>query len=57
MRKKVARIAGITEQDNSCLAELVLGRSHEVQGATRRTSLLKTDRIDLLFQDPLGTVP
>ena len=57
MRKKVARITGITEQDDSCFTELVLGRNREVQGATRRTSLLKADRIDLLFQDPLGTVP
>jgi GDPmannose 4,6-dehydratase len=57
MRKKVARIAGIAGQDRCYLAQLLLGKGYEVHGVKRRTSLFITDRIDLLFQDPLGTVP
>jgi GDPmannose 4,6-dehydratase len=50
--KKVALITGITGQDGSYLAELLLGKGYEVHGIKRRSSLLNTDRIDHLYQDP-----
>jgi GDPmannose 4,6-dehydratase len=49
---KVALITGITGQDGSYLAELLLGKGYEVHGIKRRSSLLNTDRIDHLYQDP-----
>ena len=49
--KKVL-ITGITGQDGSYLAELLLGKGYEVHGIKRRTSLINTNRIDHLFQDP-----
>ncbi len=50
MRK--ALITGITGQDGSYLAELLLSKGYEVHGVKRRTSLFNTDRIDHLYQDP-----
>lgn len=50
--KKVALITGITGQDGSYLAEFLLNKGYEVHGIKRRTSLLNTDRIDHLYQDP-----
>lgn len=50
--KKVALITGITGQDGSYLAELLLDKGYEVHGIKRRTSLIKTDRIDHLYHDP-----
>ena len=50
MRK--ALITGITGQDGSYLAELLLHKGYEVHGIKRRSSLLNTDRIDHLYQDP-----
>ncbi len=50
--KKVALITGITGQDGSYLAELLLEKGYEVHGIKRRSSLFNTDRIDHLYQDP-----
>ena len=52
MNKKRALITGITGQDGSYLAELLLGKGYEVHGIKRRTSLFNTDRIDHLYHDP-----
>jgi GDPmannose 4,6-dehydratase len=49
---KVALITGITGQDGSYLAELLLAKGYEVHGIKRRASSLNTDRIDHLYQDP-----
>ena len=45
-------ITGITGQDGSYLAELLLGRGYEVHGIIRRASTFNTDRIDHIYQDP-----
>ena len=50
--KKVALITGITGQDGAYLAEFLLSKGYEVHGIKRRSSLLNTDRIDHLYQDP-----
>src|SRR5262245_7756341 len=50
--KKVALITGITGQDGAYLAEFLLDKGYTVHGIKRRTSLLNTDRIDHLYQDP-----
>lgn len=50
--KKVALITGITGQDGSYLAELLLGKGYEVHGIVRRHSIINTSRIDHLFEDP-----
>jgi len=49
---KVALITGITGQDGSYLAELLLEKGYEVHGIKRRASSFNTDRIDHLYQDP-----
>ena len=49
---KVALITGITGQDGSYLAELLLEKGYEVHGIKIRASLFNTDRIDHLYQDP-----
>lgn len=49
---KVALITGITGQDGSYLAELLLDKGYEVHGIKRRASLFNTARIDHLYQDP-----
>ena len=49
---KKALITGVTGQDGSYLAELLLEKGYEVHGIKRRASLFNTDRIDHLFQDP-----
>jgi GDPmannose 4,6-dehydratase len=48
---KVALISGITGQDGSYLAELLLSKGYTVHGIKRRSSSLNTDRIDHLYQD------
>lgn len=50
MRKAV--VTGVTGQDGSYLAELLLQKGYEVHGIKRRTSLFNTDRIDHIYQDP-----
>jgi GDPmannose 4,6-dehydratase len=47
-----ALITGITGQDGSYLAELLLGKGYEVHGIIRRSSTFNTQRIDHLYQDP-----
>ena len=49
---KRALITGITGQDGSYLAELLLEKGYEVHGIKRRASLFNTERIDHLYQDP-----
>lgn len=51
-KKKIAFITGITGQDGSYLAELLLGKGYEVHGLIRRGSTFNTSRIDHIFQDP-----
>ncbi len=48
---KKALITGITGQDGSYLAELLLGKGYEVHGLIRRASTFNTDRIDHLYTD------
>ena len=50
--KKVALITGITGQDGSYLAELLLSKGYEVHGVKRRSSSFNTQRVDHLYQDP-----
>merc|ERR1719240_2132369 len=49
---KVALITGITGQDGSYLAELLLSKGYEVHGVIRRSSSFNTGRIDDLYEDP-----
>src|SRR5215475_4775171 len=49
---KKALITGITGQDGSYLAELLLDKGYEVYGLVRRSSSFNTDRIDHLYKDP-----
>jgi GDPmannose 4,6-dehydratase len=49
---KKALITGITGQDGSYLAELLLAKGYEVHGLTRRASTFNTGRIDHLYRDP-----
>lgn len=49
---KKALITGITGQDGSYLAELLIDKGYEVHGIKRRASLFNTDRIDHIYEDP-----
>ncbi|HVQ95028.1 MAG TPA: GDP-mannose 4,6-dehydratase [Mycobacteriales bacterium] len=49
---KVALITGITGQDGSYLAELLLGKGYHVHGVVRRASTFNTGRLDAIYQDP-----
>ncbi len=51
-RKKRALITGITGQDGSYLAELLLAKGYDVHGLIRRSSTFGTERIQHLYQDP-----
>ncbi len=51
-QKKVALITGITGQDGAYLAELLLSKNYVVHGIKRRSSLINTQRIDHLYEDP-----
>ncbi len=51
MERKVALLTGITGQDGSYLAELLLEKGYEVHGMVRRSSSFNTGRIDHLFND------
>jgi len=55
--RKVALITGITGQDGSYLAELLLAKGYEVHGIKRRSSLFNTERIDHIYQDPHEPAP
>jgi GDPmannose 4,6-dehydratase len=50
--KKVALITGITGQDGAYLAEFLIKKGYIVHGIKRRGSLLNTDRVDHLYEDP-----
>lgn len=52
MTNKRALITGITGQDGSYLAELLLSKGYEVHGIVRRSSTIAKSRIDHLYQDP-----
>jgi len=52
---KKAIITGVTGQDGSYLAEFLINKGYEVHGIKRRASLINTDRIDHLYQDPHQT--
>jgi GDPmannose 4,6-dehydratase len=47
-----ALITGITGQDGSYLAELLLGKGYEVHGLIRRASTFNTERLEHIYQDP-----
>jgi GDPmannose 4,6-dehydratase len=49
---KTAVVTGITGQDGSYLAELLLGKGYTVHGLIRRSSSFNTERIDHIYQDP-----
>ncbi|WP_210519778.1 GDP-mannose 4,6-dehydratase [Hymenobacter terricola] len=49
---KRAIVTGVTGQDGAYLVELLLSKGYEVHGIKRRSSLINTDRIDALYQDP-----
>ncbi len=51
-RKKVALITGITGQDGSYLAEFLIKKNYVVHGTKRRSSLINTERIDHIYQEP-----
>ena len=57
MSRKVALITGVTGQDGSYLAELLLNKGYEVHGLIRRSSTFNTSRIDHIYQDPHETDP
>ena len=52
MATKSALITGITGQDGSYLAELLLGKGYEVHGIIRRSSSFNTERLDEIYEDP-----
>ena len=53
--KKIALIFGITGQDGSYLAELLIKKGYLVHGVKRRSSSLNTSRVDHIYQDPYET--
>jgi len=54
---KVALITGVTGQDGSYLAELLLSKGYEVHGLIRRSSTFNTSRIDHIYEDPHSPNP
>ena len=52
-----ALITGITGQDGSYLAEFLLAKGYDVHGIKRRSSLLNTQRIDHIYEDPHESHP
>jgi GDPmannose 4,6-dehydratase len=52
MNNKIALITGVTGQDGAYLTELLLEKGYVVHGVKRRSSLINTQRIDHLYQDP-----
>lgn len=55
--KQIALITGVTGQDGSYLAELLLSKGYEVHGLIRRSSTFNTSRINHIYQDPHDTDP
>jgi len=54
-RSKAALVTGISGQDGSYLAELLLGKGYQVHGIVRRASMFNTERLDDIYQDPHET--
>lgn len=54
-QRKVALITGITGQDGSYLAELLLSKGYQVNGLIRRSSSFNTERVEHIYQDPHET--
>ena len=52
MKKKIALIFGVTGQDGSYLADLLIKKNYLVHGVKRRSSSFNTGRIDHIYQDP-----
>ena len=52
MKKKIALIFGVTGQDGSYLAELLINKGYFVHGVKRRSSSFNTGRIDHIYQEP-----
>ena len=52
--KKKALIFGITGQDGSYLADLLISKKYEVHGVIRRSSSINTRRIDDIYQEPFA---
>lgn len=52
MGKPIAFVTGITGQDGSYLAELLLEKGYDVHGVKRRSSSFNTERVDHLYRDP-----
>ena len=52
MKFKIALIFGITGQDESYLADLLLSKNYIIHGVKRRSSSFNTGRIDYIYQDP-----
>jgi GDPmannose 4,6-dehydratase len=57
MSRRVALVSGVTGQDGSYLAELLLSKGYEVHGLIRRSSTFNTSRIDHIYQDPHESNP
>jgi GDPmannose 4,6-dehydratase len=57
MANKVALITGVTGQDGSYLAELLLEKGYEVHGIKRRASSFNSERVDHIYQDGHETNP
>jgi GDPmannose 4,6-dehydratase len=55
--QKKALITGLTGQDGSYLAELLLSKGYEVHGLIRRASTFNTSRIDHIYIDPTNPAP
>lgn len=53
--KKIALITGVTGQDGSYLAELLIGKGYEVHGIVRRSSSFNRSRIESIYNDPANT--
>ena len=51
-QRRKALVTGITGQDGSYLAELLLAKGYQVHGVIRRSSSFNTERIDHLYRDP-----
>ena len=52
MLQKIALITGVTGQDGAYLSEYLIKKGYQVHGLKRRSSMLNTERIDHLYQDP-----
>jgi GDPmannose 4,6-dehydratase len=52
--RKVALITGITGQDGSYLADMLIAKGYEVHGIIRRSSSINTERLNLIYSDPHG---